>query len=873
MEISEKFISLYRVVNNKILGTGIIAKLVTSECNIKYANISKMYSFNIRTRSTGQMPVPSGGTAPTFREESPMEKRKLQEDSRRVNSFHEKSLQNMKVGEYNIDNDIIKINIKDSQDKKYPVRIDLSRTVAEMKQFLEKDYGQMPASTKFLYGGKQMENSKSLKYYNFLHEHVIIMTGSFHKDTSQKISADFSRKIQQEETTKPKKINSIHSSTHNLEALTYGDNQRNALDYEYGGKNFTLVEKKESQKSLQSKKDENKTNVTAKDLVSILAKSNNFRLSIVDLIDDCNIRPSSIKIMIENEPHIFTVQNSIVTLNPKIYLCVQYNNNGCQNRNDCSDLHICSQFVDGKCSSTFCLFGHKWSTNHNSTVLRKFNIIHLPSDLICKLIKSTVMNEHQLNSSFDICSKYNNGGCILRNCHFLHICINLVKNKKECKLPRCRLNHNILDESCTDKLHKLGISTNETPADILDELSEMLQINQEIIDEERTQIKINYTSQQKDLSLGGKFTLTEGNHDEKNSLSNRYSNKHDNDSGASSGLYSSSNNSNNFHPSNPSSYSMGNQSSARSSSQSASYSADLISSHSMPNPRSSGSSLSNMNYSKAVTSSSYSPSSKEHYQNQTASYSSQHGYNSIHTNTSQYSSGSVGYGRKMIVDTISEYGSSEVPEICYYSVINKCKFENFGCRRLHSTRHYHWQVQKITGTWINLHSHQVEFLEKYYCNPAHDTIVIPDLQKMSKTQPTKELSSLSGNNSWIADFQNMYLNSRVGKLNIRRLTSENLIGCPVSSNTYIWYFQDENKRWIEYGNVNSLGRQQLKSTINSKDIEKEYRTYQNNKNKNVMMFDNALFNYIIDFDTNTQTNTKSMVKRSIKRRPELRNNV
>ncbi|CAF2143305.1 unnamed protein product [Rotaria magnacalcarata] len=61
-------------------------------------------------------------------------------------------------------------------------------------------------------------------------------------------------------------------------------------------------------------------------------------------------------------------------------------------------------------------------------------------------------------------------------------------------------------------------------------------------------------------------------------------------------------------------------------------------------------------------------------------------------------------------------GNIEIPEICYYSVMEKCKYEEKCCSRLHCIRHFHWQIKGTDDKWYNLLNEQVFQLEAAYCD-------------------------------------------------------------------------------------------------------------------------------------------------------------
>lgn len=206
-------------------------------------------------------------------------------------------------------------------------------------------------------------------------------------------------------------------------------------------------------------------------------------------------------------------------------------------------------------------------------------------------------------------------------------------------------------------------------------------------------------------------------------------------------------------------------------------------------------------------------------------------------------------------------GNVAIPQICYYSVSSRCRYEEGGCKRLHADRYFHWQVKQRGKGWINLRPHQVEVLERSYCDPAQDGVVVPPVDH---TNCPKGMLTLFGKDSWQGHFPSMIL--RNGKtqmsLDLRRICSENVDG-NVKCAQYLWYFLDQNNVWVQYGNIDTTNRGFLVSNITSEDIEKEY---QRNLGSS-MTFKNSMFTYLLDFQSMTQTNTSTNVTRKVRRRP------
>lgn len=208
-------------------------------------------------------------------------------------------------------------------------------------------------------------------------------------------------------------------------------------------------------------------------------------------------------------------------------------------------------------------------------------------------------------------------------------------------------------------------------------------------------------------------------------------------------------------------------------------------------------------------------------------------------------------------------GNVQIPEICYYSVDSLCKNEDRECPRLHATHHFHWQVKK-EDSWFNLRLRHSLALEKSFCDVTQDGV---DLQEVDL--PASDDNSVGGLvadlslGTWHADFITMTLrnSSATKKLLIRRLCTENIPGKVIEASTFFWYFFDQNKVWVRYGDYDT--KSHSVSGISSNDIEKQYVE---NPTKPVV-FDASNFHYILDFKTMTQTNQSTKVSREVRRRP------
>lgn len=245
-------------------------------------------------------------------------------------------------------------------------------------------------------------------------------------------------------------------------------------------------------------------------------------------------------------------------------------------------------------------------------------------------------------------------------------------------------------------------------------------------------------------------------------------------------------------------------------------------------------------------------------------------------------------------------GDVRVGEICYNSVESLCVNETLSCDRLHCSFHFHWQIKSNApqfNYWVNLSTDFVIALEKAFCDPSIDKLILPSLDPASLPIITKGLIIiLKGKTRWEADFDTMEL-VEIHRKDSAKQTSENI--SPVSStkdgigstnlpilerlklrrlctqrpsnsghhipapSIFNWYFLDKCNNWIEYGQIDSTGKENIRCNLTSKDIENAYNLKQNS----IINFQSASFNYTLDLLKMKQTNLKTQVQRDVKRRP------
>ncbi|XP_064079320.1 protein mono-ADP-ribosyltransferase PARP12-like isoform X2 [Macrobrachium nipponense] len=202
-------------------------------------------------------------------------------------------------------------------------------------------------------------------------------------------------------------------------------------------------------------------------------------------------------------------------------------------------------------------------------------------------------------------------------------------------------------------------------------------------------------------------------------------------------------------------------------------------------------------------------------------------------------------------------GEVVIPEICVFSVDNKCINEKKGCKYLHSKSLFHWQVEK-DNKWYNFRIFQSKKLESAYRDVNQASTEVPALEKSKVEDHAKELLNVLGNNSWKADFQTMTITKSDSTLKIRRLSTQSaaLFQHPKAT-VFEWYCQDDQGKWIPFGKANLFGN------ISSEEVEKLYLSDPSSS----MLICIAESKFKLEFSRMVQVNLATRGEKEIRRRP------
>ncbi|XP_045582234.1 protein mono-ADP-ribosyltransferase PARP11 isoform X2 [Procambarus clarkii] len=195
--------------------------------------------------------------------------------------------------------------------------------------------------------------------------------------------------------------------------------------------------------------------------------------------------------------------------------------------------------------------------------------------------------------------------------------------------------------------------------------------------------------------------------------------------------------------------------------------------------------------------------------------------------------------------------------------------EESGCLRLHAKCTSQWQVLH-DSSWYNLRNFHSKEIEDAFEDVTKDSVRLSLLNPIMLGNSGTGMLKILGTQQWEADLETMKLRSvtKVGSpvvmMDIRRLSTQSAATSKSAKATvYEWFFQDENNKWIKYGEADSCGHTHLISSVKSHEIELCFVTNPSSP----MTFNNSKFQYQLDFIGMKQTNLSTGKVRLIRRRP------
>ncbi|XP_073506575.1 zinc finger CCCH-type antiviral protein 1-like [Phyllobates terribilis] len=140
--------------------------------------------------------------------------------------------------------------------------------------------------------------------------------------------------------------------------------------------------------------------------------------------------------ILKDEPKKFPVVGDLVLARSSVRICPKYLKN--EREEKCDKLHLCKEYMLGKCKSLHCIFSHDISSDYNQLVLKVNEISGLNIEEIKVLL---LQNDNMMLP--EVCWGYMNFLCVrVTDCPFLHICEYFARG--ECNRTFCVRSHNLL---------------------------------------------------------------------------------------------------------------------------------------------------------------------------------------------------------------------------------------------------------------------------------------------------------------------------------------------------------------------------------------------------------------------------------------------
>uniref|UniRef100_A0A8B9LLD8 Uncharacterized protein n=1 Tax=Astyanax mexicanus TaxID=7994 RepID=A0A8B9LLD8_ASTMX len=176
--------------------------------------------------------------------------------------------------------------------------------------------------------------------------------------------------------------------------------------------------------------------------------------------------------------------------------------------------------------------------------------------------------------------------------------------------------------------------------------------------------------------------------------------------------------------------------------------------------------------------------------------------------------------------------SSEKSDICLFNIKGYCKQGN-RCRQVHFHLPYKWESRERHG-WKVLPDN--EETERAFCDP---------------------------NKTYSDGTEPVYFDTMIqGFAEVRRLSTVSSVLNPtfILTTTWIWYWEDDNRNWIQYGSSDGTHH---KSSITSEDVERKYQE----DNSATVEFTSGQHSYDLNMQDMMQYNRQKGSKRAVRRRP------
>ncbi|XP_073400393.1 uncharacterized protein [Dendrobates tinctorius] len=141
--------------------------------------------------------------------------------------------------------------------------------------------------------------------------------------------------------------------------------------------------------------------------------------------------------ILNDEPQKFPVIGDLVLAQSPVRICSKYLKK--EQEQKCDKLHLCKEYLQGKCKRSHCSFFHDISAHHNQSVLKVNGICSLNIEEIKYLL---LQNDNIMLP--EVCRCYMLDLCVRgQDCSHLHICDLFIRG--ECDRYPCKHSHNLMD--------------------------------------------------------------------------------------------------------------------------------------------------------------------------------------------------------------------------------------------------------------------------------------------------------------------------------------------------------------------------------------------------------------------------------------------
>lgn len=212
-------------------------------------------------------------------------------------------------------------------------------------------------------------------------------------------------------------------------------------------------------------------------------------------------------------------------------------------------------------------------------------------------------------------------------------------------------------------------------------------------------------------------------------------------------------------------------------------------------------------------------------------------------------------------------GNVQIPEICFFSLGDRCEYRYKGCKRLHAKCPVQWQFEKDEN-WYNFPQFHSKELESSYQDANNNGITLTVIDDVKLHESLSDLLEILGEDLWSSDFISMTLeNESTSEIfDIRRLsTHSSVVSKSKIATVYHWYYKSDQNKWLSFGSGIEDSEPQHELEIKSEDVETQYVLH----NIKTFTVTGKSSDYKFDFSRMTLENLSRNEVEPIRRRPKF----